>query len=253
MFNPTASPEKIDLHDVSLKSLQISFKRLSSAKLEWIQLEDIALLFQHASQMTDCDISLYSSEFSMPSIIHHRLKTLSVHDSRGDDLSTVLLGSLTLPCLQEFNTDEMALLEHLPALVHRSSCPLTRLAFFYDFDAYLVEFDRLQALPGVTDLVVDNTEEHQDTLIEKLLLGDYFPDLHRLTLRFQPFLSLWDRGAISLYLDHKRDGPSERRLDSFLVVDPGKTTEFEYMWNSDVGEQLKALGISLRGDGFEFL
>jgi hypothetical protein len=149
----------------------------------------------------------------------------------------------------------MVLLTDIPALVHRSSCPLTRLALFYAYDTDLADVDRLQPLSTVVDLVVDGDVEkgRQAPFIGKLLLEEYFPDLRRLTLGLQPFRRLWDMNVIPLYLDNRRprpDGPSERRL---LVVDPEEAVEFENMWNSDVGRQVKALGVSLREDGFEFL
>jgi hypothetical protein len=109
----------------------------------------------------------------------------------------------------------------------------------------------------VADLVVDDVieDDYQAPLFEKLLLQEYFPDLRRLTLRLQPFLVLWDMGAMPLYLDRKRPQSNELgrgRLQKFIVVDPRRAREFEDLWDSDVGEQLKALGASLREDGFEF-
>jgi len=62
---------------------------------------------------------------------------------------------------------------------------------------------------------------------------------------------LWDTGAIPLLLDRKRPRPGEPNggsLHKFIVV----VSHFDEMWNSDVGEQLKELGITMREDGFEF-
>jgi hypothetical protein len=91
--------------------------------------------------------------------------------------------------------------------------------------------------------------------IEKLLLEGYFPDLRRLTFRLKPFLFLWYRDAFSKLLDHigPSNAPSEGRLHKLLVVDPFRGPEFNDMWNSEVGDQLKTMNISLREDGFEFL
>jgi hypothetical protein len=117
--------------------------------------------------------------------------------------------------------------------------------------------DRLQPLSTVVDLVVDGNIENESRalLIKKLLLEEYFPDLRQLTLGLRPFRYLWDMGVIHLYLNRKRprsDGPSDGKLHKLLVVDPEKAPEFEEMWKSDFGKQVKALGVSLIEDGFEF-
>ena len=238
-LNPTAIPEKIEVGHLFPKSLQISWNRLSSATVSFWGLEDIAQLFQHASQMTNCRIvyATYGSRsFSMPPIIHPRLKTLSLHSADDEDMAPALLGSLTLPCLQDFDTDEMMSLMDLPALVHRSSCPLTTLTLLHDPEADSVVLDGLQPLPGVTDLVVESLEQGcQVAMINKLLLEEYFPDLRHLTLRLEPFLLLWAKDDILLYLDRKRprsDGPNKGRLHKFLVIDEDQTSNFEEMWNS---------------------
>jgi hypothetical protein len=162
-----------------------------------------------------------------------------------------LLGSLTLPCLQEVEISEAILLTQLPALVRRSSCPLTRLTLFlYSKDLSL---DELQPLPGVTDLVI-GAWKTGDAMM-RLLLEGYFPDLRHLTLRLQPFEVLWDIGVIPSLLDRKRprlDDPNGGRLHKFIVVDQDRKFEFDRMWNSEVGEGLKELNITLREDGFEF-
>jgi hypothetical protein len=225
-----------------------------------MRLEDVALLFQHASQMTHCHIAFMNNydRFSMPPITHHMLKSLTVlsHDASAP------LDFLTLPCLQKFSTNTMILLIDLPALVHRSSCPLTRLSLSGDFSAASagsVFMNRVQPFSTVADLVVEGYIEHkyQAPLIQKLLLEEYFPNLRRLTLGLLPFRDLWDMGIIRQYLDRKRprsDGfGHEGKLHTFLVVDPGRAPEFEDIWNSDVGEELREMGASLREDGFEFL
>ena len=255
-LNPTASPKKIVLRHVPFKSLQISWNHLSSATVSWWSLEDITQLFQHASQLNDCHIESLAPGprgFSIPLIIHHRLKTLSFHYAQDNDATLGLLLSLTLPCLQEFHTNETLHLVSLPALVHRSSCPLRRLTLFQDFEDQITDIDGVQPLPGVTDLVVEG--EEPATIILELLLKEYFPDLRHLTLRLETFLVLWNTSTFRLYLDRKRprsDGPNEGRLHKFLVTDQD-SSGFEDMWNSDVGEELNALGISLTEDGFEFI
>jgi hypothetical protein len=67
---------------------------------------------------------------------------------------------------------------------------------------------------------------------------------------------MWDTGVIPLLLDRKRpqdDEPKEGRLHKFLVVDHYKVSDIAQMWDSGVGEQLKALNIRMMKDGFEFL
>jgi hypothetical protein len=180
LLNPTASPEKTG---VSLRSLQISWNRLTSAQIDSFDFEDLIQLFQHAPQMTCCKIfSLRrgSSNFSMPPIIHYKLKTLHLYWR-----APPVFGSLTLPCLQELLFFDVILLIQLPALVRRSSCPLTKLTLFYPPSGELLPFDDLRPLPGVTDLVVGHWDERPQD-IKRLLLEGYFPDLRRLTLRLQP-------------------------------------------------------------------
>ena len=109
-------------------------------------------------------------------------------------------------------------LGQLPALVRRSSCPLTRLTLLhYSADLSL---DELQPLPGVTDLVIGVCEDNDAMM--RLLLERYFPDLRHLTLRLRPFMVLWNRGVIPLLLDRKRtrvDEPNGGRLHKFIVVE----------------------------------
>jgi len=252
LLNTTASPEKIELNSVSIRFLQISWHRLTSAKVQWIDLEGVTQLFQCASQMTYCEIlSLKrgSNNSSAPPIIHHALKTLILHAEEWG-IMPVLFGSLTLPRLQVLSINETILLKHLPALMHRSSCPLTKLILFLDVE-YGLFLDEFRPLTGVTDLVVEGL----NAMIKRLLLEGYFPDLRHLTLRLQPFKELWHVGAIPLLLDLKRppNKSNEGRLDKFLVVDKDRAEGFDRMWNSGRWEQLKALNISLREDGFEFL
>jgi len=258
------SLEKIEMVDVCFKSLQNLWNRLSTAIVECFDLEEITQLFQLASQMTYCDILLPQcrpENFSMPPIIHQRLKTLSLCSTRYSDFAAQIINSLTLPSLQEFHCNEMVFLTpaYLPALMHRSSCPLTRITLFKNLGNSCSYFGGLQQpLPGVTDLVVDQVDGILVLKLKKLLLENFFPDLRHLTLRLRAFLFLWNAGAIPLLLDRKRprpDGPNEGRLHKFLVVKDQSTTgidKFDRMWKSDVGEQLNALNISPREGGFEF-
>jgi len=239
--NPTASPEKIALRYVSVRLLQISWNRLTSATVEFLELEDLILLFRHAPQMTYLEILSFTPDSSMPPIIHHGLKTLILHTAE-----EILLGSLTLPCLQVLNIHNTILLTHLPALVQRSSCPLTKLILS---DFVFEDGNEFQPLTGVTNLIVEDMVKEDDA-IKRLLDVYYFPDLRHLTLRLQPFRVLWDAGVIPLLLDRKR--ADERGLDKFIVVDQVRAPEFDLMWE-EVGEELKALNIGLREDGFEFL
>jgi len=254
LLNSTASPEKVFLEGVSFRSLQISWNRLISATVFDFYLEDITQLFRHASQMTFCQIfNLMSGphSFSMPTIIHHKLKILSFPLSIVG-LAPDLLGSLTLPCLQEVEISKNThLITQLPALVRRSSCPLTRLTLYQYHE---LPFGDLEPLPGVTDLVVKFWKS-EGAMMVKLLLEGYFPDLCHLTLQLQPFGVLWDDGLIPLLLDLKRpqpDGRNEGRFLKFTVVDQDRISEIGPIWNSDVGEKLKELNVTLRDDGFEF-
>jgi len=254
LLNLTASPEKIELSSVSFRSLQVSWSRLISISLDRLDLEEITQLFQQASQLTFCQVSVLAcrpDDFSMPPIIHHRLKTLNLGLSANWDAAPDPLGSLTLPCLQEVVIyNAILLLTQLPALVRRSSCPLTRLTLFlYSADLSL---DELRPLPGVTDLVIGACTVN---VMMILLLDGYFPDLRHLTLRFEPFKVLWDTGVIPSLLDRKRprqDDPNGGRLHKFIVLDHDQGFALGHMWNSEVGEQLKELNVTVREDGFEF-
>jgi len=161
------------------------------------------------------------------------------------------LGSLTLPCLQEFVIHEAITLTQLPALVRRSSCPLTSLTLFL-YSKHL-PFNELGPLPGVTDLVIGACEDSD--AMTRLLLERYFPDLRHLTLHLQPFMVLWSKGIIPLLLDCKRprlDDPNGGRLHKFIVVDQDLKSALRRMWNSEVGKGLKELNVTVREDGFEF-
>jgi hypothetical protein len=194
-----------------------------------------------------------TENFSMPPIIHQRLQILRLTYALGDGGET-FLGSLTLPCLQEFHTDEIISLTYLPALVHRSSCPLTNITLFGILRVGLEFFGDLHLLRGLTDLVCETVDGHASVV--RLLLDGYFPDLHNFTLRLQPFLSLWYEGIFHELLDRKGprpDSPNEGRFRKLLVVDPLRGPQFDDMWKSDVGKELKMLNIRLRADGFEFV
>jgi len=189
----------------------------------------------------------------MPPIIHHRLKTLELHRPLVWGVAPDLLGSFTLPCLQEVEVIEDIHLTQLPALVRRSSCPLTKLTLYQRRVEF--PFDEIQLLSGMADLPVRFWEHGKGDALMRLLLEGHFPDLRHLTLGLQPFEVLWDTGVIPLLLDRKRprpDEPNGGRLHKLIVVDPGRISRFDRMWNSDVGEQLKELGITMREDGFEF-
>jgi hypothetical protein len=129
--NPKMNPEKIELYRLPFQSLQISWNHLTSAKVEDWDLEGIAQLFQHALQMTYCHIShprRHASNFAIPPIIHQRLQSLRCDTYyAGPDVARMLLGSLTLPCLRAIQTD-LGIPANIPALVHRSSCPLSKIA-----------------------------------------------------------------------------------------------------------------------------
>ena len=259
LFNSQVNPEEVEIDGLSFRSLQISWNRLSAAKVTSFNFEEIAQLFQHAPQMTSCHIfhPRRARNFSMPHIIHQSLKALTLCGVSDPDVAAMLLVSFTLSHLQELRIDEMVLLApaYLPALVHRSSCPLTRITFFGDNINILPEhfnWHDLQPLPGVTDLVLESVDRRY--VVDFRLLEGYFPDLRHLTLRLEPFLTLWNVGIISRLLDRKQlqpNAPNEGGLCKILVID--QAAEFHDMWNSDVRKQLKTLNISLREDGFEFL
>jgi hypothetical protein len=184
----------------------------------------------------------------MSPIIHQRLKTI---DLRGllPYMVHMLLGSFTLPCLQEFRSDGILFLEDLHALVHRSSCPLTRIALTRSSDNWEIVHD-LRKIFGVTDLFLEHLEQYQTFAIKEFLLQEYFPDLRHLTLRLEPFLRLWDVGTFSMLVDG--DLGDEWRQRKILVIDDDQAPAFNAMWNSSVGVQLKALqNVRLREDGFE--
>ncbi len=254
LMNPTASPTKIELNQVSIQSLMISWNRLTSATVNWVDFDDLMLLFRHVHQMTDCHVLFLDyglTNLPMPQITHHRLKTLSLRNAIDTELAITVLDSLTVPCLREFHTNDVHVLNYLPKLMRQS---FTSLTLYHDLNGLELPH-RFAPFPGVTDLVVETPGE-EDNAIKRLLFEGCFPNLHHLTLRLQSFLSLWEMGVIPLLLDRKRlqyDRPNESRLSKILVVERGKAIEFDRMWKSDVGEQLKALGISLREDGFEIL
>jgi hypothetical protein len=211
--------------------------------------------------MTECHISSIdcgSDDLLMPSIIHHRLKFLSLPCCYYVGVAPTIMGALTLPCLQEFHTEDVIFIANLPALVHRSSCPLTKLTFCLhidevDGDIYL---SGIEPMPSVTELFLETQQDNSASVFEKLLLEGYFPNLRHLTLQLQPFLSMWGVGTIRLLLDNRRlrpDEPNEGRLPKILVVEKDQADKFDEMWNSNVGMQLQALDIHLREDGFEFL
>ena len=174
------------------------------------------------------------------------------------DMGMRLFRFLTLPSLQEFHTNDIDFLTPacLPALVHRSSCSLTRIVIWNVSGSDLETFDGLQPLPGVTDLVLEYLDV-ESVVVKKLLLEEYFPDLHHLTLGLQSFLYLWHTGIISMLLDCKqphRDTANKGRHRKILVIDQCQTGEFnDFVWKLVIGKQLKVLelNISLRGDGFE--
>lgn len=256
-----ASPESLEIQGVPFRSLQISWNHLTFAKLFNVDLEDLVRLFQHASQMTCCHIWQPLNEgpiTSIPPIIHHRLKTLSFCYAHEADM---LLGSLTLPCLQEFDNDDVFHLEHLSALVRRSSCPLTRVKFYSTSSPRggdLGLFDRLQPLPGVIDLVLDYVDKWGTVVTSKLLLEDYFPDLRHLTLQLAVFKFLWGEGIIPLLLDRARprlNAASNGRQPKIRVLnrqlDGEKVDLKTWVSSSDLGRQLESLDISWTEDGFE--
>jgi hypothetical protein len=257
LLNPKMRPEKIEILGVSFQSIQISWNHLTSAKVDYFRWDEVTQLFQHASQMTYCHIlePLTTENFSMAPIIHRSLKTLRLTYALEDE-GEMFLGSLTLPCLQEFHTNELFSLTptYLPALVHRSSCPLTNITLF-EFPMVRPEvLDDLKPLRGVTDLVWETLDGHFEFV--KLLLEGYVPDVRHLTLRVESFLLLWSTGVFTKVPDGGGplpDAPNEGRLLQLLVVDPLRGPDFVETWNSDVGKELKKLNVRLRADGFEFL
>jgi len=256
LFLYPVTPEEIEISGVVPRSLQISWNHLTFAKVTNFDFGEIAQLLGHAPLMTHFQVwspSLWTT--SMRPIIHRRLKVFGTRwDKYPFSSAASLLTSLTLPSLQEFHTNAMITLKYLPALVQRSSCLLTKLRLFKDFGDESPIFDSLLSpLPGVTNLVVE-TLDYDPGTISKLLLDGYFPDMRHLTLRLEPFRFLLDSGAISPLLDLKQprhDRPYKGKLHKFLVIDHAYI--FDDLWDSDLGERLKAVDISLMKNGFEFL
>jgi hypothetical protein len=153
LFHPNMSPETIEITGIAPQSLQISWNHLTSASIVDVDFEGIAQLFQHALQMSCCQIRSPT--------IHHMLQTLGLHVGYNEDPEEMatLFGSLTLPCLREFHTNRLIFLTpaYLPALLPRSSRPLT----------------------SVTDLILGNP----GIATRRLLLEDYLPNLRHLTIR----------------------------------------------------------------------
>jgi hypothetical protein len=234
------NPGKIEILGLSFQSLQISWNHLTSAKVEEWDLEGIAQLFQHALQMTYCHISYprcYALNFAMPPIIHQRLQSLRCdRDYAGKDVVHMLFGSLTLPCLRAIQTD-LRTAANIPALVHRSSCPLSKIALHRG--GRTETLTNLRPVPGVTDLVLDDMV-YQKALLEKLLLEGYFPDLRQLTLGPQDFCSLFLPDVLN-------------KLSLRKVFVPG-ADKSDPIWDW-VFEELKVFqsSISWREDGFEMV
>jgi hypothetical protein len=264
LSNLTIRPEKIEIRGVPFQSLQISWNYLTSAEVATFDLKDLAQLFQHASQMTWCHIvfeTYRNDQVSIPPIVHHNLKTLIFNSGRHGRKAQEFLGYLTLPRLQQVEANETFLLNHLPALVHRSSCPLTRIILRLRSHTSAGEygvFDDLQPLPGMTDLVVESLgDQNQSLSIQRLFLEEYFPDLRLLTLRLQTFYALWANGVIPLFLDRNRPrlGIATKGRQRKIVVE-NLRTDFDTMaWDSEFGKELKALelDINLTEKGFEIL
>jgi hypothetical protein len=242
--NPKMNPEKIEIYGLSFQSLQISWNRLTSAKVEGWNLEGIAQLFQHASQMTCCHIfePRHAPNFAMPPIIHQRLQTLRFDSYQAKDVVPILLGSLTLPCLRAIRTD-LGAAENIPALVHRSSCPLSRIAFWRG--GQTESFD-LRPLPGVTELVLEldwvkDMGYSDKPLLKKLLLEGYLPDLRQLTLGSALFRVLLD-----VVLPDVRNKLTLRKI--FV-------RGADHMEDRDLGQKVKVFqsSNSWREDGFEMI
>jgi len=254
-LNSEVALEEIETRFVSYQLLQMSWNHLSSAKVEFSSPEDIVHLFQHAPQMTHCHISelvFSSSTFTMPPITHQRLKTLILCRAHSA-IKAKLLRSLTLPCLQEFGTDQLAVIPiFLPALVERSSCPLVRITFC---NGGAIDFlSDFHSLPGVTDLVLESPIVSH-VLLESFLLEEYLPNLSRLTLRLQPFLQLW-KGGKMLVCKWMAGGGNEGRHRKILVIDPSVGGELSVLvLETDIGKRLKDMqwNIRLRRDGFELM
>jgi hypothetical protein len=234
------NPEKIEIEFLSFQSLQISWNNLTSAKVEKWNLEGIAQLFQHALQMTDCHIldpESVALNFAMPPIIHQRLQILRCERGWAENsLVDMLLGSLTLPCLRAIQLDfETA--ANIPALVHRSSCPLSKIALYGDCRSQILT--GMRPVPGVTDLVLHRIYDAK-SMLKKLLLEGYLPDLRQLTLRSKLFRVLILPDVLSKVTLRKifvqGADKSDRRWDS----------EFEKL-------KVSQSSISWREDGFEMI
>jgi hypothetical protein len=239
--NPKMNPEKIEICGLPFHSLQISWNRLTSAKVEGWNLEGIAQLFQHASQMTCCYIlqPRRTPNFAMPPIIHQRLQSLRLQLDiyhHPMEVGPLLLGSFTLPCLRAIQT-HIGAASTIPALVHRSSCPLSRITFHGG--GWTEPLTGLRPLPGVTDLALGNVVSAKD-LLKKLLLEGYLPDLRQLTLRSKLFRVLILPDVLSKVTLRKifvqGADKSDRRWDS----------EFEKL-------KVSQSSISWREDGFEMI
>jgi hypothetical protein len=237
------NPEKIEIEFLSFQSLKISWNNLTSAKVEKWNLEGIAQLFQHALQMTDCHIldpESVALNFAMPPIIHQRLQILRCERGWAENsLVDMLLGSLTLPCLRAIQLDfETA--ANIPALVHRSSCPLSKIALYGDCRSQILT--GMRPVPGVTDLVLHRIYDAK-SMLKKLLLEGYLPDLRRLTLEPQHFNTLMD--TVMPHLLHK----ATLRKVFFQGTDKA-----DRIRDSEL-EKLKVLksSISRREDGFEMI
>jgi len=252
-LNLEVSPEKIEVCNISFKSLQISWNHLSCATVEHFTLEEISQLFQHALQMTCCRIwsphrGLRDS--SMPPITHRRLKSLGLYfKHHTSELGVILLRSLTLPRLQQFDTDEMSLLTptSLPALVQGSS----RITWKILGD---LNSDNLQPLPGVTDLVLEFPVAQAK--MKKLLLEEYLPELRNITINDTSFEYLWHGGIVQTLLDYKRPHPDVANKRRHLKIFVRKRTAFKWLGSmSMVLDELKKFKLDIRSreNGFELL
>jgi hypothetical protein len=201
-LNLEVNPEKIEVHGISFRSLQISWNHLSSATVEDFTLEEITQLFQHALQMTFCRIwspRTGSRDFSMPLITHQRLKSFGLYCKKHASAGVTLLRSLTLPRLKHFKTDEMALLTPGVALVQGPSRSLTCTWKILDD----INSDDLQRFPGVTDLVLVFPVIQAN--VKKLL--KHLPDLCHITINVASFIYLWHDTIMPVLLDRNRPDP----------------------------------------------
>ena len=248
--NAKMNPEEIEIYGLSFQSLHLSWNHLTSVTVGDWDLGDVTQLFQHASQMTYCNISQprrSAQHIAMPPIVHERLQTLALACSRFQeiDLVLLLLNSITLPCLRAIETD-LEVAADIPALVHRSSCSLTRVTFVGGRETE--SFQDLRPLPGVTDLVLEIITLYDEAVLKKLLLEGYFPDLLHLTLRqLNDFFVLWVADIIPILL-----GPRSDKVKLCKIFVQGADTSHP-MWNLKCGKQVKAIqsGISWREGAFE--